>query len=524
MKGKYLYTCFVDFQKAYDSVWRDGLKYKLEHIGIKGKFLDIIHSMYKAPKISLLYKNQITSPFYTTVGLKQGDILSTIFFNLFINDLPSLLVDKNIPENIEIPKLGDTNINFLLFADDLAIFSLSQKGLQEKIDILEKYCKKWGLEINIKKTKIIVFNKQGANMKKFKFYYDGREIETARQYTYLGFTFIPSGKKHVGIENLLNKAKKAWFSIQKILHKSKEKTVDTYLKLIDSLIKPIILYACESWGDSLKKEFFANKIEKFHVSMYKQVLGVGKYVNNMKTLAEFGKTPLKINIETQMFKYFQRFVFLQENRYVFKAFQEEHSTREGWIQYMKTMLDFYGLGNLTQNIYKVRSGEIPKEKYKSKHKFFQKRVTDCYIQNQFYNYLDDENNKCFFTKIKQKHEKERYLSLKNFEIRQAISKLRLSSHKLAIVIGKWYKIEKENRICKSCDLNAIEDEFHFLIECPTYKDLRKSTFSSIRETENIDLSQGDINEKLKKLFSSGSLRSLHTLGKFIISAMKERKN
>ena len=44
----------------------------------------------------------------------------------------------------------------------------------------------------------------------------------------------------------------------------KEKTIDFYLKLVDSLVKPIILYACECWGDSLKKDCFTNKIEKFY--------------------------------------------------------------------------------------------------------------------------------------------------------------------------------------------------------------------------------------------------------------------
>ena len=82
--------------------------------------------MYKAPNISLLYKNKVTEPFHTTIGPKQGDILSTIFFNLFINDLPSLLAGTS-NGNIGKPKLEDTNICLLLFADDLAIFSLSQK-------------------------------------------------------------------------------------------------------------------------------------------------------------------------------------------------------------------------------------------------------------------------------------------------------------------------------------------------------------------------------------------------------------
>ena len=68
--------------------------------------------MYKAPNISLLYKNKVTEPFYKTIGLKQDDILSTIFFNLFINDLPLLLADTS-NGNIEKLKLEDTNISSL---------------------------------------------------------------------------------------------------------------------------------------------------------------------------------------------------------------------------------------------------------------------------------------------------------------------------------------------------------------------------------------------------------------------------
>ena len=108
-----------------------------------------------------------------------------------------------------------------------------------------------------------------------------------------------------------------------MLSKSKEKIIGTYLKLVDSLVKPVILYACECWGDSMKKEIFGNKIEQFHMSMCKQILGVKKFTSNIKVLSELGRTPLKIDIETKMFKYFQRFPFIETNRYLFKAFKEE---------------------------------------------------------------------------------------------------------------------------------------------------------------------------------------------------------
>ena len=64
-------TFFVEFQKAYNSIWRDGPKDKLEKIGINEKFLNITHGMYKTPYISLFYKNRVTNHFTQLLGLNR---------------------------------------------------------------------------------------------------------------------------------------------------------------------------------------------------------------------------------------------------------------------------------------------------------------------------------------------------------------------------------------------------------------------------------------------------------------------
>ena len=68
---------------------------------------------------------------------------------------------------------------------------------------------------------------------------------------------------------------------------------------------------------------------------------------------------------------------------------------------------------------------VPREEYKSKHKFFKKQETDLYLQ-KFYNYVNITENKELFTCLQGKYEKERYLDLKNMELRNALSKQRLS--------------------------------------------------------------------------------------------------
>ena len=55
----------------------------------------------------------------------------------------------------------------------------------------------------------MILNKQGSTVKKHKFYFQGKEIDIVKQFGYLGFTFLPSDKKHNDTENLLEKASKA---------------------------------------------------------------------------------------------------------------------------------------------------------------------------------------------------------------------------------------------------------------------------------------------------------------------------
>ena len=70
-----------------------------------------------------------------------------------------------------------------------------QEWANKKISILKQNSNNWGLFLNLSKRKIMIFDKQGATIRKFNFYYQGPEMEIVKQYTYLGLTFILSGKK-----------------------------------------------------------------------------------------------------------------------------------------------------------------------------------------------------------------------------------------------------------------------------------------------------------------------------------------
>ena len=88
--------------------------------------------------------------FDITIGLKQGEPLSPIMFILFVNDIIDN-IDHNFMTKNDLDLLSKY---LILFADDIVLFTTNPKSLQAQIDSLWYYSVKWGLEINIDKTKI----------------------------------------------------------------------------------------------------------------------------------------------------------------------------------------------------------------------------------------------------------------------------------------------------------------------------------------------------------------------------------
>ena len=84
---KQIFAAYIDFEKAFDTVWRDALLYKLLKAGIHGRMFNMIKSMYEEIYYSIKCKDGLTTFFKSTDGVRQGCNLSPILFNLFINDI-----------------------------------------------------------------------------------------------------------------------------------------------------------------------------------------------------------------------------------------------------------------------------------------------------------------------------------------------------------------------------------------------------------------------------------------------------
>ena len=113
---------------------------------------------------------------------------------------------------------------------------------------------------------------------------------------------------------------------------------------------------------------------------------------------------------------------------------------------------------------------------------------------------------------------ETYLKIiKNYFIRKQLAKLRTSNHDLMIEKGRHHGTEVANRTCEQCDMQRVEDEYHFLLECPKYDDLRRKYLP--RHYVNYPNRY-----KFLNLISTESDIALQTLSLFVYKSFNLRKS
>ena len=123
--SKPLYTCFVDFTKAFDYIDRTALYYKLLNRGIDGNLLNIIKNMFSKAECRVKWDSRISDILKSEFGVLQGGMLSPKLFTEFLQDI-SASFDQD--QGIAVDTLL---MVYLLFADDLVLFSESAEGLQK---------------------------------------------------------------------------------------------------------------------------------------------------------------------------------------------------------------------------------------------------------------------------------------------------------------------------------------------------------------------------------------------------------
>ena len=514
-----LYTCFVDFKKAFDSIWHDGLLYKLLTYKIGGKFYDLIKSLYLKSKCSIKLDHQQSAPFEYGNGVRQGCILSPMLFNLYINELPSLL---NMPETDPVILPNGSSINCLLYADDLVLISQSAIGLQNALSALSKFCTNWLMNINIKKTKIVIFQKKRRKSTALKhhFFINKKEIEITDNYTYLGVKFSTNGSFKEHKVSLKEKAKRSIFATRQHLDFLKL-PIDISNKLFDSLYLPILMYGSEIWGTYDKDDYNSwenDIIEKTHIQFCKQVLGVNKQCPNAACRNELGRLPLKQIIDINIIKFWIHLESQKDDHYAKQCLQISKDMADknqmSLIKKVNTLCNNSNLNGLFLN--DNNSSRYIKEVQLTLHKE---------LTLHQYNLIRDNKKLKFYSIFKKDcHKSDCLNTITNISHKKTLNKLRLGNHRLQVELGRHTtpKTPENLRICPFCHLDEVENELHFIFNCTLYDSLRVTFFRKINSKYPF-FNHFDSNEKTLFLFNNVDPHIYRLTAAHIHSCMEHRQ-
>ena len=462
-EGKKVYVCFVDFQKAYDNVWRNGLYFKLIKCGMDVHTVKLIKNMYDKTSQIIKMNGKATQPLFTHKGVRQGCVLSPCLFNIFINDLPDIFDDSCRPV-----WNGNKKISCLMFADDIVMLSESKEGLQKCLQKLEKYTSDWDMTVNKKKTKIMIIQSKGR-IPTTEIQYQEQTLEVVQSYKYLGTIVNRTGNFKLNEIYLKNKGLKARFAITRSI--GVDCKASTLIRLFQRMVEPILLYNCEvaqacipiSWDiEKFKKRMWEDKeIDKVVKGFLRQVLGISKKTTISGIRAETGKYPLSLNIYTQMIKYWTRLLTTKST-----LLQEAHMDnierfkkgKQSWIRSIIYLLKTCGINPIDVVEISSKGGTLVKQ--------VKEKLVDLYKENWTEAMEKNKEGKLrFYYEIKKNFRFEGYLDNVPRDTRKYITRLRLSSHLLPIEQMRYQKIDKSERKCRICKADEVGDEWHYLTRC-----------------------------------------------------------
>lgn len=227
----------LDIEKAFDTVWVEGLIYKMIKLKLPPFLIKLIYSYLTNRTYQVKIHNTLSQIKYPKTGVPQGSVLGPRLYNIYVHDIPVY-----------------PGSNIALFADDTALYShnyyasAANYRIQYHLWELLKYYNKWKIKINKDKTQQIVFSRKYTNNKIYiPLEINNHPIETTNSVKYLGVELDSRLNFHNHINNKVKKAYNASRALYPLLCRKSKMSIKNKTTIYKSLIRPIITYAAPAW-------------------------------------------------------------------------------------------------------------------------------------------------------------------------------------------------------------------------------------------------------------------------------------
>ena len=235
------HVCFVDLEKAYDSVPQEALLAKLISYGFKGRVLQLIKGLYTRPTLKVRVHGIESKEVPFLRGVRQGDPCSPILFNLFINDIFKDMKKCKVDQCSE-------EITGLLFADDLVLLAETKEELEFNLEKLKEWSQRNEMKVNASKCGYMVVKKEGVEIEdKIDLHIEGLGIiKYNPAYLYLGLTITDDVSISEMVREKYERTQKTLHSLRTFLAK-KNVHICNKVAVINSVLILTATYGAEIW-------------------------------------------------------------------------------------------------------------------------------------------------------------------------------------------------------------------------------------------------------------------------------------
>ena len=261
--GKSLYICFVDYEKAFDRVDWMKLMEILKKVGLDWKERKLVWELYTKQTAVVQVGNDLSEPADIGRGTRQGGLLSTIFYNIYAQ----FMINEALEDNRDGVIISGECIPAVRFADDKAMVSNSNAGLQRIMNDLNSTGRKYRMKINKGKTKVMRITH--TTQRHIKITIDDKQVEVVTEFKYLGSMITNDGRCTTEIGYRIGRAKAAFYENERLL------TSNTDISMRKQFIKTVVwsnaLYAAETW--TLTQQHL-NQLEAFEMWCWRHMLNI----------------------------------------------------------------------------------------------------------------------------------------------------------------------------------------------------------------------------------------------------------
>jgi len=485
----------IDFKKAYDFINRQKLWQRLTDIGMGGKLLMSIKSLYSSISSCIRVNSLHTDWFEAKCGLRQGCILSPLLFNLYLNDLAVYLKSTGIGI-----VCGADTICMLMYADDLVILASTEQELQLLLNALNDWCNRYSMTVNSTKSNIVHFRNPAVNKTDFQFKGGDIALSVVEKYTYLGILLTEHLDFNITAKHVAQSASRA---LGLLISKCKlvgGVPYNVFTKLYDSIVWPVISYCAGIWG--IKQYSCIDAVQNRAMRFF---LGVGKYTPNAAVIGEMGWEPAYLKQWVCVGRQFTRLSITNSTRLnkriAIWANDIAGPSCRNW---------FFNMHNILEDLHIDSGYDISRPIPRLFLDQLQASAHDTFVESwsRQVNSINGPSNRGrnklrTYSLFKTQFETEAYCQLiLPLRHRSAFAKFRCGVAPLRIETGRYENLSLDDRKCPFC--SRIETEAHVLLDCALYDDFRIDLYERACVI-NSDFTSFSAENKLVFLFSNQDL-------------------